>query len=52
MTGLSEEAKEILRLEAAGDTQNVNGIRCLGLSKSFKSIIEGKEIKALRNVYF
>lgn len=52
MTGLSEETKEILKLEAAGKTQNVNGIRCLGLSKSFKSIIEGKEIKALRNVYF
>lgn len=31
---------------------DVNGIRVLGLTKTFRSIISKEEVKALKNVYF
>ena len=46
------ERKEIIALEKAGDTKDVNGLRCMGLSKKYKSIIQGNEIQALNDVFF
>lgn len=52
LVGEKSERNEIIELEKAGDTENVNGLRCLGLSKTYKSIIQGTEIQALKDVYF
>jgi len=30
----------------------VDGVRTLGLSKTYKSIIDGKSVEALKNAYF
>jgi ABC-2 type transport system ATP-binding protein len=38
--------------EQKDDFDDVDGIRVLGLSKTFKSIISQDEVKALKNVYF
>ena len=46
------EKEKILRAELAGETDNVQGIRVMGLSKTYKSIISNKETEALRNVFF
>jgi len=41
-----------LKLEQKGDVENVNGIRCLGLSKTYKSVMHSKSTEALKGVYF
>jgi len=41
-----------LRAEKAGQTENVNGVRVMGLSKTYKSIISNKETEALKEVFF
>lgn len=50
-TSVNSEQDQILKLEKEGKFK-VNGIRCLGLSKTFKSILADVEIKALQSVYF
>jgi ABC-type multidrug transport system fused ATPase/permease subunit len=46
------ERKELLKLEIEEKTNNVNGIRCLGLSKTYRSIMSGNDNEALKGVYF
>ena len=50
--GKNSEKKMILDKEKRGDIDNVNGIRCMGLAKTFKAIISQKETEALKGVYF
>jgi len=47
-----QEKKNVIMEEQKDDFDDVDGIRVLGLSKTFKSIISQDEVKALKNVYF
>lgn len=48
----NEDRKSILEDEKSGKTIEVNGVRVLGLSKTYKSILSNEETHALRDVYF
>ena len=46
------EKRNVIQDEQKDDFDDVDGIRVLGLTKTFKSIISQDEVKALKNVYF
>ena len=43
----SVEKNRIIEAELKGDTQNINGIRVMGLSKTYKSIVTRQDTRAL-----
>ena len=47
-----EDKAEILASEKKGLIEDVTGVRVLGLSKTYKSILSNEETHALRDVYF
>jgi len=48
--GINSEKDMILQLEKAGGKHE--GVRCLGLSKTYLSLLGGHQTDALKNVYF
>ena len=48
----SQEKNKNITSELKGDTGNVKGIRVMGLSKTYKSLITRKDTQALKNVFF
>lgn len=46
------EKQNIMKLENDGKIENIDGIRVLGLTKSYKSIVSGEKNEALKNVFF
>ena len=50
--GANSEKEMILELEEKGDIEGFEGLRCLGLSKTYNSIMSGTPTEALKGVYF